>query len=93
MNHCRYLQFLKICLFLSGFVFDRELKTSSFVSDLKAGKTHALEVLNKIPHIIPHRKVSYSILADTLIWQGPKLMHLILIRIGKLAPKLFTGKY
>ena len=62
-------------MFLSGFVYDREFKTSSFVTDLKAGKTSALEVLSKIPHIIPHRKVSYSVLADTFIWQALKWMN------------------
>ena len=71
-----HLHFFTGIVFLSAFVYDRELKISSFVSDLKAGKTRALEVLNKIPHIIPHRKVNYSILADSFIWRAPKLMHL-----------------
>jgi len=34
------------------------LKIGSFVSELNAGKPRAVEVLTKLPHIIPHRKVN-----------------------------------
>ncbi len=36
---------------------NRSLKILTFMSELKAGKQRALDLLSHIPHVIPHRKV------------------------------------
>ena len=43
--------------FLISFSLPRELKISSFKSELNAKTPRATDILQMIPHIIPHREV------------------------------------
>ena len=44
-----------VCFYLEH--YDRNLKISTFMAELKARKQRALDLLSHIPHVIPHRKV------------------------------------
>ena len=42
---------------LCALVSCRDVRFSSFLSEFKAGKERALELLSRLPHCIPHRQV------------------------------------
>ena len=46
----------------------RELKMNTFMSELKANKARSVCVLTKLPHIIPHRKVSSTMYVQVLTY-------------------------
>lgn len=44
--------------------FSRSVKTASFISELEKRKKGALLVIEKIPHVLPHREVCFSHFKD-----------------------------
>jgi TRAP-type mannitol/chloroaromatic compound transport system permease small subunit len=52
---------------------NRSLKILTFMSELKAGKQRALDLLSHIPHVIPHRKV-HMYMGAYYFWLSVQIM-------------------